>query len=52
MPGEVGLKKQLEMLIELQKLDLAQEELRLDVEKKREKVEDGISYIAYLSWLR
>ena len=39
VPGEVGLKKQLEMLIELQKLDLAQEELRLDVEKKREKVE-------------
>ena len=37
--GEVGLKKQLEMLIELQKLDLAQEALRLDVEKRREKVE-------------
>lgn len=33
------MKKQLEKLIELQKIDLAQEALRLDVEKRREKVE-------------
>ena len=33
------MKKQLEMLIELQKIDLAQEALRLDVDKRREKVE-------------
>ncbi len=33
------MNKQLETLIELQKIDLAQEALRLDVEKRREKVE-------------
>jgi predicted nucleic acid-binding Zn-ribbon protein len=37
--GDFTLKEQLAKLIELQKIDLAQEALRLDVEKRREKVE-------------
>ena len=36
--GEDALKEQLAKLMDLQKIDLAQEELRLDVEKRREKV--------------
>ena len=39
LPGAVELNEQLEKLIALQKIDLAQEALRLDVEKKRENVE-------------
>lgn len=42
----IRLNKQLETLIELQKIDLAQEELRLDVEKRREKAEADSEILA------
>lgn len=42
------MNKQLEMLINLQKIDLAQEALRLDVEKKRQKVEADSDLLAEL----
>lgn len=47
--GERTLKEQLAKLIELQKIDLALEELRLDVERRREKVDEDSELLQELA---